>query len=639
MPRRGRALVAFFLAALALFSLLVTTLPAIYDNDSYYHLGVAKIYLERGVGIDFPWTRFSVLRDGFGDKEFLFHVLLMPFAAFDDPNAGGLLAVAILNAAVATAIAGLAVAAVGPWGYAVPVLLFATSANFAIRLISLRPESLSLLLLLAGAAAAARRKAALLGAIAALYALSYTGFQALLVLCVLWFLADGWLQRRWEPRLLLLPLIGAAAGLLLHPQFPANLRVWFVQNVTYHQLRDTLDIGAEIFPATTAQVLRLNAGWLAGLLVLWGSRAPGAAAPPGDRSREVFGIAAACFAGLFLLGERFAVYAVPFVTLALLFRLRGQGLTIGRWTRLPGRGRAPLVLGLGLCLLTAPHAAGRVVDALGQGAVLVPNRMPELAAFSRALPDGARVAAPWSETALYIFAAPQGAYLNALEPAFMAAVDPRRYAAQRALFDGVDPDPPLTAGTVLESEFIAFSPIYQGRSAIQERLAGDPRAERLFGGYNHLYRVVPGANAAFVLDWEVRSPGPGAPAWLPYPRLASAAARALEGYVDAGRVAAAPAGCVDFRHRERAAAPVRVLYELAPSGPAALWVDGRPLASLGDAQGARLGKGLRVQVSYPAGDHELQVRSCAAAGRSGFYLLERERVPLSEGVQVKPDAR
>ena len=638
---RAWVLGVFFLAALAAFTLLATALPALYDNDSYYHLGVAKIYLERGFDIDFPWARFSVMRSGFGDKEFLFHVLLMPFASLRDPNAGGLLAASILSAAVATAVASLAVAAVGAWGYAVPVLLFATSANFTIRLISLRPESLSLLLLLAGAAAAAQRRGALLGLIAAIYALSYTGFQALLVLCILWFLAGGWFLRRWEPRLLIWPLLGAAAGLLLHPQFPANLRVWFVQNVNFHQLRNTLDIGTEILPATTAQVLRLNAGWLAGLLVLWNSSAPGPAAPPGDRSGEIFGIAAACFAGLFLLGERFAVYAVPFVTLALLFRLRGQGLTVGRWTRLPGRGRVPLVLSLGLCLLTAPYAAGRVADALDHGAVLVPNRMPELTEFSRTVPAGARVAAPWGETALYIFAAPQAAYLNVLEPAFMAVANPQVYRAQRALFEGMDPDPPLTTGTVLDSEYIAFSPIYQGRGAIQERLAEDPRVQRLFGGYNHLYRVVPGANTAFVLDWEARSqdktPGGALPGWLPYPRQASAAARALEGYVDAGRISAA-AGCVDFRHRELAAEPVRVLYEFAPSGPAALWVDGRPLASLGDALGARLGKGVRVQVSFPIGKHEFLVRSCPAGGRSGFYLLERERVPL-RGEEPKSGVR
>lgn len=640
--RRGWGLGAFFLGALAAFTLVVTALPAIYDNDSYFHLGVARIYLERGFAIDFPWTRFSVMREGFGDKEFLFHVLLMPFAAFGNPNAGGLLAVASLNAAVATAVASLAVAAVGSWGYAVPVLLFATSANFTIRLLSLRPESLSLLLLLAGAAAAARRRGVLLGLIAAVYALSYTGFQALLILCVLWFVADGLLLRRWEPRLVILPLLGAAAGVVLHPQFPANARVWFAQNVTFHQLRATLDIGTEIFPATTAQVLRLNAGWLAGLLVLWNSRVPGPAAPRDDRSGEIFGIAAACFAGLFLLGERFAVYAVPFTTLALLFQLRAAGLTVGRWTRLPGQRRMPLVLGLGLCLLSAPHAAGRVVDALDRGAVLVPNRMPELASFSRIIPAGARVAAPWGETALYIFAAPQATYLNVLEPAFMAVADPQAYRAQRALFEGEDPDPPLTAGTVLQSEYLAFSPIYQGRGAIQERLAGDPRVQRLFGGYNQLYRVVPGANTAFVLDWEVRPPdkAPGAapPGWLPYPRGASTAARALEGYVDAARVYATT-GCVDFRHRESTAAPVRILYELAPSGPAALWVDGKPLASLGAAQGARLGQGLRVEVSFPAGNHELLVRSCPAGGRSGFYLLERERVHLHAGIEAPPAAR
>jgi len=70
MPEQSRdlALGVFFLAALGTFTLFATSLPAIYDNDSYYHLGVAQIHLERGFAIDFPWTRFSVMRSGFGDK-------------------------------------------------------------------------------------------------------------------------------------------------------------------------------------------------------------------------------------------------------------------------------------------------------------------------------------------------------------------------------------------------------------------------------------------------------------------------------------------------------------------------------------------------------------------------------------------
>src|SRR2546423_1358908 len=73
---------------------------------------------------------------------------------------------------------------------------------------------------------ASRRRPVLLGVLACLYALGYTAFQAFLGLCLLFFLCTLWVERRAEWRLVVYPAIGVALGLLLHPQFPANVRVW-----------------------------------------------------------------------------------------------------------------------------------------------------------------------------------------------------------------------------------------------------------------------------------------------------------------------------------------------------------------------------------------------------------------------------
>ena len=79
----------------------------------------------------------------------------------------------------------------------------------------------------------------LLGVLSGLYALSYTAFQAFLGLVVLLFGFRGYARRRWEWRLLLYPFLGAGAGLLLHPHFPANLEVWALQNIAFFQSRAT----------------------------------------------------------------------------------------------------------------------------------------------------------------------------------------------------------------------------------------------------------------------------------------------------------------------------------------------------------------------------------------------------------------
>ncbi|HEY4564806.1 MAG TPA: hypothetical protein VIJ36_17615, partial [Thermoanaerobaculia bacterium] len=77
-----------------------------------------------------------------------------------------------------------------------------------------------------------------------------------------------------------------------------------------------------------------------------------------------------------------------------------------------------------------------------------------------------------------------------------------------------------------------------------------------------------------------------------------------------------------------ASSPVRIEYELAPSGPSTLWLDGRRLVSEAGEPGAVLGRGIVLPVELTAGTHRLAVLTCpdtTPAARSGFYLVERKR--------------
>src|SRR6187549_3775506 len=106
MQASSRAwLAAVLVLAVAAPLLLVfhTRHPLLYDTDSFYHLAVAREVAHHGVLHELPWLRLSALGAGFGDKELLFHWLLAPFAAADDPLAGGRAALAIFEAAVLAA--------------------------------------------------------------------------------------------------------------------------------------------------------------------------------------------------------------------------------------------------------------------------------------------------------------------------------------------------------------------------------------------------------------------------------------------------------------------------------------------------------------------------------------------------------
>jgi hypothetical protein len=314
-------------------------------------------------------------------------------------------------------------------------------------------------------------------------------------------------------------------------------------------MKSRLDVGTEILPPTTYNALVLNFGWVLGIAILLACRRPPAergeepAGTPRRRLADFLLVGALVFLGLFLAAMRFATYLVPFATLAVLLRIGLDG-GLGARMRLPWRGGVPARLALAAPLLAIPYAWHLDVLNLRNSGVLEPSRPANDAAIGRALPDGAKVAAPWNNTEAYVLAAPQARYLNVLDPVFMASPFPDIYAAQRALFDGDDRDPVLTAATRLDSDWIAFG-LGPAHALLDVRLSADPRAERVHAALDALYRLRPDANPAFVLDWRVAPQETTAPPprgasvpWPALPRATGARARAFEGYVDATRAKA-----------------------------------------------------------------------------------------------------
>lgn len=651
-PRPWLAVALVFLAAAPLLWAFYSRHPLLYDTDSSYHLALARATgAADGVLREFPAVRFSALTvHGFTDAVWLFHVLLAPFAGGEDPLAGGRLALALFDALLLAAIAGLACRAVGWWGLLAPLWLGLGSLETAWRLVRLRPELLSFLLLLLALAAAASGRHRRLGLIAALYSLSYVAWHAFLGIFLLLFGLRGLLRRRWEWPLALYATLGTLAGLALHPHFPGNLLLWKLVAFDFLRYKGSLDAGTETGPAPVQVMLLANLGFWALGAAIWWSRERRAEARPdsGDAGAEsratgyvdAFGLAAFCFAGLYLMMERFALYVFPLAGLWLLFFLARRGETIGPRVRLPllpSRPSLPLPVALGLvALLFVPgflQELGRFArrtDA-GPGRIRLTDRID----FGRALPAGATVAAPWGDTSIYLLHAPQGRYLNVLDPVAMAVPFPRAYAAQRALFDGVEPDVPLASFAELDSRFVAWS-LPGAPPRLLARLRADPRAQPLHLGFQALFALAPARPGTFVLDWKVTAApdeaaaAPGAPpfgagadaatlASLPdYPLHPEPAARALEGFVDAGRVAAGR--CVAFARPGSGLAPGS--YELAAAGPTALWRDGELLVSIGGSPGAVLGEGVRFRLEGEA--RPLSLVTCPGdSGRAGFYLLPR----------------
>jgi hypothetical protein len=595
-------------------------LSMLFDSDSYYHLAVAREYARHGVLSDLPWARFSVMRHGFGDKDLLFHLLLAPFTAAFDPLFGGKVLIAGLTALILGTLALSASEALGPSGMWLPVLLLFGSLSFDLRIIRLRPELLALLLLLWTLRALQLRRYAWLVPLSAAFALAYSAVHALLGVCALCFACALWLERKPQPRMLLFPLLGAALGLGLHPHFPHNLRVLYLQNVTFWRFTGSADVGDEILPLGFGRFLAFDWPLLLGVAVLAASLEH-SSERPSTRAREsawFLSAAALAFSALFVHSARFALYALPFGLLAAAWLLRSHGWQFAE--RMRGLGRhAPrtwLVLAL-LCCVAAPRTAAALSDVVDRGGCVWPALRSQLERLGRTLPANAKVAATWSAAEDYMYFAPQARYLNVLDPIFMRAANPTAYDVQRRLFAAELVDVPLALRRDLDSDYIAFSA--PSLPALQAQLSSDPRVTALIAGGHALYRVEAERNRAFVLQLRAADSralllhGGG----RAYPRLAEPAARAVEGFIETARVDGAQR-CLWFS--PDALAPGD--YEFDSGGDASVWQGEQRLLSVSGHARLVLGRGPHVHVSQNSGPLHIQV--CSGPRAALFYLLRRD---------------
>ena len=58
------------------------SVPTLWEADGYYHIRMAETIRTEGVVKKFPWAKYSFFETHFADKDFLCHILLIPFTLF-----------------------------------------------------------------------------------------------------------------------------------------------------------------------------------------------------------------------------------------------------------------------------------------------------------------------------------------------------------------------------------------------------------------------------------------------------------------------------------------------------------------------------------------------------------------------------
>jgi hypothetical protein len=448
VPRRVRPLdLALTLAVLILgffaLGLLQASTKELVDHDSLYHVRAANLLPEDGSDFImkriFPWMHATFLEQHYADKEFLFHVVLMPFCGDEKSmDAGGKTATILLGTVILAAFAFVLVrmAVRAPWLWL--LLLLASGDHFLFRLCETRPHLLSITLMLLGVVAVLERRWLALYCLGYLYSWSYSGpeilpFLALLAAIGRWS-RDGTISA--APTVA--ATVGMLSGLVLNPFTPNSLYLFRVQNIdvlTHAWFTPGIArLGSELSPVTTRSVLMSSPGLTLAFVVGFGAMLLARKKPSVRTTQLAFMTLGAL--GLFFASAKFIEYAAPLVVLFCASAVDDQWKA--EWTP------TKLVLACAFALLTTTLVFTGFVKARGHLMELKPPALSGAASWIARRGERGTVVAhfDWDDFSTLFHDNPHNYYLFGLDPTFAEVWDPEGLQYLQDIRDekkGLDP--------------------------------------------------------------------------------------------------------------------------------------------------------------------------------------------------------
>ncbi|MCP4177798.1 MAG: hypothetical protein GY756_08535 [bacterium] len=205
---------------------------------------------------EFPWTTYSIWNKAFFDKDWLFHVYLIPFLSLGKLFGGK---IAILSTVFFSGIT---------WGYLIKTLriryifitllliLFSTQTAFLGRLIFCRGHLLSILIFPLCLVVLIKNKKFLLLFVTYIYCLAYTGSWQIFIIAILFDIVTFRKSKKLKITNLMTIwcLTGIILGFIINPYFPANIYGGIIQNIMVMKARwfgvsqNAIIQGLELYP-------------------------------------------------------------------------------------------------------------------------------------------------------------------------------------------------------------------------------------------------------------------------------------------------------------------------------------------------------------------------------------------------------
>ena len=471
--------------------------------DGWYHIKYAQLLPSFGIQTEWKWAAQSIWAEHFADKQFLYHVFLIPFTWFDNLITGMKHATILLGAgAVTSFFTVLCLNRIRfPMLWTV-VLCTASGEWFLFRLCMPRPHVVSIILLLWSLHCLLNHRRIALGVIIFVYTLSYAAFHVPFGLAVILSLHIFLTERRVEWKTPLVVLIAMLAGMLVNPYFPENLRWFWMVNImipwTAANVGLDLRMADELLPLTTRDFLAAHLPILLGMA---------GAAWAGMSRKVVFGtktsalfLVLCVYLLLTSMNSRFVEYSVPIGLLFLAFAVTDILRDVD-FMDLYRRGASARRILVGSGVLTAV-AYGALAYTTYTGTVpklqrTTPERMGAALYLKEHTDDDELVfTCDWDDAPELFFFNDKNRYPVIMDPFYMYVHDPEFWNDWSA----------VAHGRFVGRTYHFLAPLYrygvctQGWTEIKEIVVKDPRMELVFDDYGAFVFKIDQENSEISLD-------------------------------------------------------------------------------------------------------------------------------------------
>ncbi|MFH1645132.1 MAG: hypothetical protein ABIB11_01800 [Candidatus Omnitrophota bacterium] len=430
---------AFVLAGITLIFLIQFWIPTLYGADGYLHIRMAEFLRDLGPKYNFHWAKFSTFNGGFADKDFLYHLFLIPFTFFKNIFFGVKLAAAIM--ASLAFIVFFYVLKQYSDRRLLPLALcaFFLSDMFLQAISRPRPIAFVVLICLLSAHLMIKKKNFWIFLLGVLYALGHVTSPLIIVFSLIVEAVRYFQKRELNFKTPLSAFGGVVCGFLIHPNFPGNVKVFILNAVLvplYTVKGGILELGAEFFPLSTREVLfsyPLVILGIAAIILLALSKRPKAS----FHTNVYFALCLPFFFLLFVC-RRYLMQAYPLMVVALVLYISDYTAGIKRLNKFVVSGVILLIIVFGIntysgirnSAISAHYFNTHYENAGRWMAANIPA-------------DEVIFHANWSDSQYFIGLNPKNDYFVTLDPVYMYKKDPELYRLYRDVAFGRVEDPYL----------------------------------------------------------------------------------------------------------------------------------------------------------------------------------------------------